>query len=898
MSMDVAKTPLMVYLKACDDVYYGKVLELRGAIQGWLNYIPQTFPHCTRHTVEHSDEIVLQMSKLLFRDDDPTNPVVRLSATESYIVIAAAYLHDAGMVASDREKMGIFESGEWRDWVAGTGGGAERWPAVQNLRRGTDPPDEGLRNFLADVQTRFLLAEFIRRTHHLRAADVIAQHQGTLGRFAFDDPLLLRTISDVCLAHGLRHHELEDRDRYPERRDIRGQLVNVRFLAMLLRLGDLLDMSCDRACPLLLNLASPMPAESLAHWTQYQRITHRLTCPDRIELVAECRTQDEHRFLLDWCQWLVREVRNAGTLMARALRHSDWEPPTAELEGSSPTIIVRPAVGATYIFSEWRFELDNDVVFHRLIHDVYDSPNAYVRELIQNALDASRCQMCLDLIRDGLEVPEYPTQVNEERRRRYPVKVTLSAVSMKNACSGEDENRQVLTVEDSGIGMDRDVIQKYFLQVGRSYYTTEEFRRKFGFVAASRFGVGFLSVFAASDHVTVETCKPSSASQDGPIRLTLTGPRNYLLTESGDLETNGTRVDVVLRKPMQHGDLTSLVSGWCRRVEFPVVVDDLGTISRIESERAEQFTYERAVVHKEGEKSAVRAFPVKGAGIEGEIYIFAYDDGKGERWDKWGWAKYIYPKEHPGAVTPEFPETIICLHGISALSFDRGSPGVRLDYRGNTAFPTLSRRSVTPRGAAVGLDDPAVVSRLEEILREHLDSSPHAKGQDAWVYRQDLVQAFKEATFWESYPDTIQMFVKGQPVLASLLQVLSTPTLTTVADISKAGYIRFFISSLVGKAKDDYEPDQLDNPTLTYEDVHHLSDDHRERIFRNRSSSNVRWLTFKDLAIDWVPCTEEGPLFAEYESCPISLADLPGGELIGLPIHPTLRSYTEHLLLN
>lgn len=191
------------------------------------------------------------------------------------------------------------------------------------MRTGNELSDDFVRNFLADLETRFLLAEFIRRGHHLRARTVIEQHQPTLGRFAFDDLVLQRTIADVCVAHGLRTHELEDQERFPDRRDIRGNAVNVRLLAILLRLGDLLDMSVDRACPLLLNAACPLPADSLAHWTQYQRITHRLTAPDRIEITAECENQGEHR-VLDWCQWIVDEVRASRTLLARSKRHHEY----------------------------------------------------------------------------------------------------------------------------------------------------------------------------------------------------------------------------------------------------------------------------------------------------------------------------------------------------------------------------------------------------------------------------------------------------------------------------------------------------------------------------------------------------------------------------------------------
>lgn len=333
---------LVAYLKDHDDLYFGKLVELRQAVQDWLSYIPQTFPHYTRHTVQHSDEIVLQLSKLLFRDEDQQQPVVRLSTAEIYILVAAAYLHDAGMVVPDSEKAKILASNAWKEWTSGEGGGAKRWQEVQTLRQGQQPAEESVRNFLADIQTRFLIAEFVRFSHHSRAVDIITQHQDVLGRFAFDDPMLLRTISDVCVAHGLKQHELEDRERYPERRDIRGQQVNVRFLAILLRFGDLLDVSHDRACPLLLNAASPLPAESLAHWTQYRRITHRLTSPDVIEITADCYTQKEHRFLQDWCQWMVDEILQAGTLMARATRHNDWQAPEVSFDNGRGTIKIRP----------------------------------------------------------------------------------------------------------------------------------------------------------------------------------------------------------------------------------------------------------------------------------------------------------------------------------------------------------------------------------------------------------------------------------------------------------------------------------------------------------------------------------------------------------------------------
>jgi hypothetical protein len=668
MSDGLKQTALMRFLAVRHDQYYGKVLELRSAINSWLGYIPQTFPHYTSHTVDHSEEIITQVSFLLFQDGDGAHnvPVVDLSPVEAYILCASAFLHDCGMVASDREKGQILASDEWSRWISDSEARRARLGQIEEFRHGSIPTDHNFRQFLADVQLRYLISEFVRRSHHHRSVRFLTEHRAELGRFDFGDPMLLRTIAQVCLAHGLSRTELEDAESYPDRAQVAGQNVNVRFMALMLRLGDLLDMRADRACPLLLNAACTLPADSLAHWTKYQRFTFRNTSPDRISLVAECTTHDEHRYLQDWCQWLVNEVREASVLMDRAARHRGWTPPQVSLDGASPTIVIRPSSDAKYTPARWIFELDPDVVFTRLIHDVYTSPLSFLRELLQNALDATRAQMYLDL-RGLLETPEYPTDAPSEVRASYPISVKLTTVPVTNELSGETEERHLLTVEDCGIGMDADVIRRYFLQVGHSYYTSDEFRRSFRFVPTSRFGVGFLSVFAVSDLVEVETLKPSSKSTDGALRLVLTGPRNYLLTERSDRKRSGTRVGVLLRDRLESGAVLTAIRQWCRFVEFPIEVEENGKMEAVEAETPGEFTYEIPDVSAVGARFALRAFPTNIRGVGGHLYVLAHVDERGESWAERDWAKLTYPSTHPNAAAPPVPQSMLCFHGIALV---------------------------------------------------------------------------------------------------------------------------------------------------------------------------------------------------------------------------------------
>lgn len=839
MQIPLQNLPLFSYLHSLNPVYYGKVFELRDVVQNWLNYIPETFPHYTRHTIPHSDEILIQVSNLLFRSESQP-PILLLSAAEVYVLMAAAYLHDSGMVAGHSEKLEILTSdSEWKAWVS-DGGGAQRWNKIQQLRFEVTDLDEVARHFVADLQTRYLLAEFIRRRHHSRAADVIQQYQSQLGRFAFDDFSMQRTIADVCLSHGLNAHELEDRERYPDLRHIQGYQVNVKLLAILLRLGDLLDLSYDRACPLLMNPANPLPPESLAHWGQYQRIAHRSTSPDRIEISAQCETQEEHRVLQDWCSWLVEETRNARTMMNRSQRHGEWQPPMAFLDGPNQTIKITALPGAKYIPSTWTFELDHNAVLQLLIKDIYEDPSTFIRELIQNALDATRCRLYEDLRSQAKRIPEYPTQISKAFRKRYPINITVFPKAILNELSGELEERYVLAIEDFGIGMDREVIQRYFLQVGRSFYTTDEFQRAYQFIPTSRFGVGFLSVFAASDHIVVETYKPSSG--DGPLRLTLRGPRNYLLTEIGTRTVSGTRIEVVLHEWTHAAMIEHQVRWWCKRVELPIRVTGQGYRETIIAEDISEFVKEIPDVTNDSAKYAVRAFTISRPGIEGELYVFSYVDDKGEQWDKLE-ASRDYVKEHPKAIVPNFPGNLVCLHGISLgedtansiLGKDHGIR-VRLDFRGS-GNTNLSRTSL---GSTSEKWREAVTSRAEEILQHHLEETNYAKGEEGWIYKNRLASIYPISRFWHSL-EMIPVHVGNHPFLMSFKNLESMKIFTSVHQ--KGGSGSRSIKRVAGNS--------IKEPYILALEFAKVYEGFSDELFLRRKATNIRSVSTEHVAIDW-----------------------------------------------
>ena len=882
MTTTIDTIPLLRFLEARNPSYHSRALELRETVADWLSYVPATFPHYTRHTVYHSDEILRQISLILFNEN--LEPAVEsLSSAEVYVMVAAAYLHDIGLVVSDSEKQRILRSSDWERWTA-HGGGTKRWDLIKELRA-SDLGDDTVRHFLADLQMRHLIAEFVRRYHHQRSADLLVQYEGDLAGFSFGDPMLKRTIADVCLSHGLGWQELDDPSRYPNRRDIRGERVNPRFAAILLRLGDLLDMSTDRACPLLLNAASPVPADSLAHWTQYQRITHRLTAPDRIEVHAECANEKEHRFLRDWCDWLLNELAHARVLLPRSERHGDWQPPVATLEGDNPTISIEPAEGATYIPFRWRFELDSSAVMQRLIHDLQSEKHAFLRELLQNAADATRCKMYENLRAAGRPTPEFPSKVDQKVRRHHVICVRLQSEDRSNELSGEVESRQVLSVEDHGVGMDNMIIQNYLLQIGKSYYVTPQFRESYGFAPTSRFGVGFLSCFQAADEITIETFKPTSPHEDRPLRLRLTGPRSYLVTEVGERRDSGTRVDLLLKTPFEPGEVLELVRHWCKRLEFPVVVEEDGQTTYVHAETPDQFLREESDPSHEEARFVVRAFPVTDGGVFGELYILARKAPEGESWTTFRHAAYSLRNEYPQFTLPGPPANLMCFHGIN-LSGHSGTSykgtSARLDIRSERLRPSLTRVGL-PVGLRSLLDE--LVGRWwDSLIQEHLSTTALASGPDQWRYKQQLSREAGSREYWRDCPGTVNVYDTGRPRLHSLKELNECDTIRVVAEYMPHVHARRHDVTWEELHRSECEAGGSSQATtLLRSEMLKWSEESRTEFLSNRSLVDVGWLTGKHLWYDF-RLSDSPDVLATIGGHPLLVADIPDPLTIGFSL--------------
>lgn len=120
--------------------------------------------------------------------------------------------------------------------------------------------------------------------------------------------------------------------------------------------------------------------------------------------------------------------------------------------------------------------------------NLYDHSDVFVRELLQNAIDAT-------LLRGEME-PDF-----------VPEKSRIDIWEWTDR-----DGYMWFRIDDQGTGMTAGMLQRYFLKVGNSYYNSQELERDLRdhghtkkYNGISRFGIGFLSTFLCGECAEVST---------------------------------------------------------------------------------------------------------------------------------------------------------------------------------------------------------------------------------------------------------------------------------------------------------------------------------------------------------------------------------------------------------
>jgi hypothetical protein len=403
---------------------------------------------------------------------------------------------------------------------------------------------------------------------------------------SFDGDSYLEKLIDVCVSHNEDAHVLVDRDptnfdqwRFPTQYPIGCCVADIRFVAAVLRLADILDFDRERTPSVLYYYLLPRsadPAEnvSVREWSKHLSISNWEIETEKLIFRGRSPNALIHHAVVEFCQAIASEIAKTQSIFPE----EEW------------FIRTKPNVEAVietsgYRYIPYRFSLDEERIYELLMgRHIYDQPLDALRELVQNAVDAC-------LLRDAL-MRCYDNSI----RPNYDRRIIIRYVNIST------QNRApVLSVIDTGIGMDRYVIENYFFKVGRSYYKSSDFLRvrsqlrvrDLDFQPVSEFGIGFMSVFMLGNKVEVETSLSFPVRQDMQRRLLrIDGVGRLIEVQEGpNLSVprfQGTRVSIHLATretgPPNWEAVQAYLQRVCRNLPYPLLLQHVSEAATTETE--------------------------------------------------------------------------------------------------------------------------------------------------------------------------------------------------------------------------------------------------------------------------------------------------------------------------
>ncbi|MEH6448145.1 MAG: ATP-binding protein [Oleispira sp.] len=474
-----------------------------------LQSISSLFPHYSLHDASHSRKILINIERVLGQKN-----IDRLTATDTWLLLEAAFLHDIGMVVPQADKNEAWSDPEFHKLVESfsqdRGNSLQRFChmlSLQKTKSSLDLNNTGYSILEASEQFTFLMAEWFRVKHAHRATDIIQNPKASIGlnspRTELIPKRLFKLLGAVCEIHGSNFNLLFSEKGLPfKEAGLATEDCHPRYVACLLRLGDLLDMDDNRFCPVMMEIAGEnRPDVSKAHEAKHAAITHLRIDRDRIEMSSECSDIDSYLEAYNWSKWIEEEIQNQMAHWGDIVPNRSFGPlPTL---GDCKVSLA----GEFLVLNDGErpeFSLDQEHAIKLLQgENLYSSKFTCIRELIQNAVDSTLIRQWIEF-GSGSNKIDYTTLYGEGVMESLALKNIEIEFHEEDSDSSSDEHKWMLKIQDYGTGISKEDL-KYMLKISGS----KRNNKRQGFIndmpewmkPSGCFGIGFQSLFMLTDKV-------------------------------------------------------------------------------------------------------------------------------------------------------------------------------------------------------------------------------------------------------------------------------------------------------------------------------------------------------------------------------------------------------------
>lgn len=358
-----------------------------------LENISSYYPHFSSHNASHSHQILVNIERLLDKN------IIELSATDTWLLLESAYWHDVGMLFNSQQVQDIIKDSKFNEYVESLANDnsqdlhefAKKWhkDGWQQAIIMDDHPHKGVEKY------RQMIAEWYRRGHPKNSQRIVEDPFEILGinspRTELLPKRIYRYLGQICLAHGDSFDSVMS--QLPYRQTGMGtENCHPRFVACMLRLGDLFDIDDNRFCPMMMKQTT-MPKLSEAHHRKHLAIREFQLDNKTVSITAECEDEDAYIQTQSWFGWIKEEMQNQMSQWKNIVPNRSF--------GLLPTIQkldVEMTTSKILLNNKpMKFGLDEKSAIELFQgKNLYDDETNIYRELIQNAVDATYLRVWIE----------------------------------------------------------------------------------------------------------------------------------------------------------------------------------------------------------------------------------------------------------------------------------------------------------------------------------------------------------------------------------------------------------------------------------------------------------------------------------------------------------------------
>lgn len=466
-----------------------------------LNSVSRDFPHYSLHDSSHSSTIITQIEKVIAPNID------KLSATDCWLLLESCYWHDAGMIITHDEKKDLLKDNNFNIYLQDLYQSDSDLAIYAKIVLDKKNKNDINQALLISNALTFIIADYFRKIHAKRSGEHVIDPDRirvNSPRTSLIPQRLFNFVAEIVQCHGKKKESILEIAKYNDGMDAK-DYAHPRYIAALLRIGDLLDIDDGRFCATLLANIGDVPKTSTEHQHKHASIKHLYIDSNVIEIKAECEMYGGYHAQQAWFDYIESEFDYQKRVWNDIVPASDYR--------ALPTLGVLSCTIKDYITIDGKvptLSLDQKRVYSYITgSQIYSERLPFIRELIQNSVDAIYYSAWEELY----ESESFLNIDESEKRSLFIKELEKNKIDIKYyKTQHRNQDSVVFSVKDTGTGMCLDDIKK-FLKVGSESITSrkELLRTMPGWASPSGFfGIGLQAVFKMCSQVSIYTKKIES----------------------------------------------------------------------------------------------------------------------------------------------------------------------------------------------------------------------------------------------------------------------------------------------------------------------------------------------------------------------------------------------------